>query len=186
MWATPGSALELGRAQLGIAWHVTWYPPRSLKTLAARDWFVTLMTDRCCIWKDQSVKLPGKHAGSSSYLIGTGLEALARTRPDDLCSPALLPDRTHLAKTWHSQPEPNQIWAGFVQHDPHHLCKNAKESESGKLVGGWWQSARTGPGDSCTLAGFQTQSIWPKLNQAIQTGYGLVLPGLIWAFLGNR
>ena len=48
----------------------------------------------------------------------------------------LLPDRICLAKTWHSQPELNWIWAGFVQYDPGHIWKNGTKSKSGKLVVG--------------------------------------------------
>ena len=48
----------------------------------------------------------------------------------------------HLAKTSHSQPEPNQIRPGFAQYDLGHLWKNTTESQSGKLVAGWLRSNR--------------------------------------------
>ena len=73
---------------------------------------------------------------------------------------SLLPDQICLVQTWHSQPEPNQKWAGFAQYDPGCLWKNAVESENGKLVA-CFTFCQNRPDDSCTLACFQTRCIWP-------------------------
>ena len=97
----------------------------------------------------------------------------------------LLLDQIHLAKTWCSQPEPNWIHAGLAQHDLDYLWKNAFKSESGKLVGGQLHSSRIWPHDSWTLTCFLTRYVRPKADQAIQTGSGLVLHKMIWAFFGR-
>ena len=52
-------------------------------------------------------------------------------RPDPLGQ-----NLTHSART-------KSVWAGFAQHDPDHLWKNATESESGKLVVSWLPHARS-------------------------------------------
>ena len=43
----------------------------------------------------------------------------------------------------------------------------------------------TGPNDSCTPACFQTRSVWPNPDQAIQIGSGSVLHDMIHAFFGK-
>ena len=91
-----------------------------------------------------------------------------------------------LAKTWHSQPEPNRTQAGFAQYDLGSLWNNATESESGKLGAGCLCSARIRPDDSCTPACFRTRCTWPKPAQAIQIGSGLVLYSMIRAFFEER
>ena len=94
-------------------------------------------------------------------------------------------DWVHLAKTRHSQTEPNRIQAGFAQYYPGCLWKNRTKSESGKLVAGRLSSTRTRPDDFCTVACFQTRCIWPKPDQAIQIGCGLVLHKMIHAIFGR-
>jgi len=78
---------------------------------------------------------------------------------------SLLPGQIHLAKTWHSEPEPNRIQAGFAHCD---LWKIATESENGKQVAGQLHSARTRPDDSHTPACLWTRCIWLKPDQTIQ------------------
>ena len=63
-----------------------------------------------------------------------------------------------------------RIRASFAQYGPCGLWKNATGSESGELGAGRLRSARTRSDDSCTPA-----CVWPKLDQAIQTGFGQVL-----------
>ena len=109
------------------------------------------------------------------------------THTHTLCNlhTSFLPDQIHLAKTWPSQPEPIWIQAGFAQCHPGWLWKNSTKSESGKLVVGRLHSARTGFGDSCTLACLQTRCTWKKGDQATQTGYGPVFHNMIMAFFGR-
>ena len=97
----------------------------------------------------------------------------------------LLPDWICLAKTWHSQPKRNRIWAGFAQYDAGHLWKNATESKRGKLVVVQLYSARIVSDNSCKLACLWTRCVWPKPDWAIQTGSGLALPNMIQAFFGK-
>ena len=110
------------------------------------------------------------------------LEAWARSGPGDSCT---------LACFWTASalPKPDTVsqnWIGarlcFAQYDLGCLWKNATESESRKLVVGQLCSAITESDDSCTLACFQTRCTWPKPDQAIQIGSGIVLHNMIQAF----
>ena len=94
----------------------------------------------------------------------------------------LLLDLICVVKTWHSEPEPNQIQSGVAQYDLGRQWKNATKSESGKLVVGRMHSVRSWPNDSCTAACFWTRSVWPKPEQAIQVRSGPVLHNMIWAY----
>ena len=76
--------------------------------------------------------LPSKHAGSDSYPVQIGWEALTRSGPEDSCTPDL-PDRIRLAKTWHNQPELNPI--GLVLHN---VIRNVcGRTEPSLKVGNW-------------------------------------------------
>ena len=70
----------------------------------------------------------GKHAGSDSHPVRIGWEALARSGPDDSCTPACFrtgsvwpkPDTvnqnlTQSAKTWHNQPKPDTVSQNLTQ-----------------------------------------------------------------------
>ena len=101
---------------------------------------------------------PSEPAGSDLHPVW-----IAREGFNESCTLACFSTRSIWPnKTSHSLPEQNQIWAGISQYDLGHLWKNATESENGKLVAGQLHSARTGPGDYCTLACFWTRCIWPK------------------------
>ena len=118
---------------------------------------------------------PSKHAGSDSHNNPDRirLEKLASSGPDDSFTLACF----QTGSIW---PIPgtvnqNQIGPGLVLNSMSQVVwKNATESESVKLVAGWLRSPRTGPDDFCTLAYFQTRSVWPKPDQAIQVGSRLI------------
>ena len=76
--------------------------------------------------------------------IWISLEVLARSRPDDSCTPACFQTGSVWPKL-DSQPEPDWIQAGFAQYDPGCLWKNATKSESGKLVAGCCVLPEPGP-----------------------------------------
>ena len=84
---------------------------------------------------------PSKHAGSNSHLVRIGWEVLARSRPDDFCTPACFQTRSMWPKP-DSQPELNWISAGFAQYYPGCLWKNGTAFESWKLVAGQLHPAR--------------------------------------------
>ena len=124
---------------------------------------------------------PSEPAGSDLHPVW-----IAREGFNESCTLACFSTRSIWPnKTSHSLPEQNQIWAGISQYDLGHLWKNATESENGKLVAGQLHSARTVPGDSCTLACFQTRSVWPKPDQVIQIRSGPVLHNVIQVFFGK-
>ena len=101
-----------------------------------------------------------------------------------LLASVLFLDWVHLAKTRHSQTEPNRIQAGFAQYYPGCLWKNRTKSESGKLVAGRLSSTRTRPDDFCTVACFQTRCIWPKPRPGrpdwMWAGFRQYDPGHLW------
>ena len=134
------------------------------------------------------------------FPIRIGSETLARTGPDDSCTPACF----WAGPVWpkpNSQPEPNRIRAGFAQYDPGRLWqnatesergklvagrlwKNATESESGKLVAGRLNSGRTGHDDFGTRACFRTGSVWPNHDQASRSDPGRFCTNMIRAVFG--
>ena len=93
---------------------------------------------------------PSIQPGSGTHPIQTGSEVMASSGPDDSCTAAYF----WMECVW---PKPdtvsqNQIGLGLVLHNMvRAVC--ATKSKSGKLVAGQLRSARTGPNDSCILAG---------------------------------
>ena len=83
-----------------------------------------------------------KHDGSNSHPVRISWEALARSGPDDSCTPACFRTGSVWPKTWHSQPDLNRIRAGFAKYYPECLWKNGTESESRKLAAGRLRPAR--------------------------------------------
>ena len=75
---------------------------------------------------------------------------------------AWLPDRIRLAKTWHNQPELNQI--RLVLHSI--IRDVCGRTEPSLKVGNWLRAGcilpEIGPDDSCTPACFRTGCVWPK------------------------
>ena len=122
-----------------------------------------------------------KCARSNSHLVQISSEALARSRPNDSCTPACFWTGSIWPKPDTARTKSDPGWFWTICQD--HLWKNAVESDNGKLVAGQLHSARTGPSDSCTPACFQTRSVWPKADQAIQIRSMLVLYNMIQAFL---
>ena len=98
----------------------------------------------CCVGpRDKMGHLahPSKHARSDSDPVRIGWEGLARSGPDDSCTPACF--RT--GSVWqnlHSQPELNRTRAGFAQYYPGRLWINETESKNRKLVAGRFRPAR--------------------------------------------
>ena len=132
---------------------------------------------------DTTNAVHSKHAGSNSHPILISLEALARSRLDDSCTPALFWTRSIWPKP-DSQPELNWIQAGFPQYDPG--CLWMKPSQK---VGNWSQAScilpEIRPNESCTPTCFQTRCIWWNLDQAIQIGSGSVLDNTIHTLFGK-
>ena len=132
-------------------------------------------------WTWQFQSWPSKHDGFDPDRLGS----ISQNPAWWYLRTSLHPDWICEAKTWHSQPQPNWIRAGFAQYDPGFLWKNTTESESGKLVRGQYCSARIRPDDSCTLTYFRTRCLWQKSIEAIKIRSGLVLHNVIWAFFGR-
>ena len=130
-------------------------------------------------------KNPSKHAVSDSRPVRIGWEAaLARSGPDDCCTPASF--RT--GSVW-PQPDTirqNYIGPGLVLHNIiRDVCGRTQPIlKVGKLVAGRLLSAGTGPDDSCTPACFRTRCVWSKPDQArpdrIRVGFAQYGPGLLW------
>ena len=98
---------------------------------------------------------PSKQSGSGTHPIQIGSEVMAGSGPDDSCTAAYF----WMGCVW---PKPdtvsqNQIGFGLVLHNMvWAVCETMQPSlKVGKLVAGRLCSARTGPGDSCILAGFR-------------------------------
>ena len=93
-------------------------------------------------YSDSDCITPVKHARSDSNPIRIGSEALARSGPDDPRPPACFRTGSVWPKPDTVSQNNNRIRAGFAQHDPGRLWKNATQSESGKLVAGRLRSAK--------------------------------------------
>ena len=72
-----------------------------------------------------------------------------------------------------TQPEPNQIWAGFAQCDLGHLLKNAAESESEN----WWQAScvlpELGPVILAHQLAFEPDVFGQRLTRSSRSDLGL-------------
>ena len=84
-----------------------------------------------------------------------------------------------------SQPELNQIRAGFAQYDPRRLWR----LQPSLKVENWQRAGcvlpETGPDDSCTPTCFQTRCVSPNPDKATQIGSGSVSHNMIHAFFGK-
>ena len=96
----------------------------------------------------------------------------------------LLPDQICLAKTRHSQPELNWIWAGFAQYYSGCLWKNWTKSESGKLIAGRLHPARNWAQSFLHTSLLPDQMClatpWPDHPDWIQVSFALYDPCLLW------
>ena len=88
--------------------------------------------------------IPSKHAGSDSHPVRIRWEALARSGPDDSCTPACFRTGSVWPKP-DNLPELNRIRVGFAQYYPGRLLMNGTESKSRKLVAGRMRHARNQP-----------------------------------------
>ena len=95
-----------------------------------------------------------------------------------------LPDRIHLTKMWHSQPESNWIWPGFAQCDLDSLWENTTESKSEKLVVGWLLSARNWAKwflrTGLLLDQMHLSQTWPGHPDLIRVSFAQYGPGFLW------
>ena len=131
----------------------------------------------CCI--------PSKHAGFNLHPIRISLEALARSGPDDSCTPACFWTRSVRPKP--DTVSQHQTGASLVLHSMiQAVCGRMQPS----LKAGNWSRAccilpETGANGFCTPACFRTGCIWPKPDQAIQIRSELGLHSMVQAFSGK-
>ena len=131
------------------------------------------------------ISVPSKHARSHSHPVRIGLEALARSRPNDSCTPACFWTGSIWPK--HETISQNYIGSGLVLHN---IIWNVCGRMQPSLRMENWQRAgcilpETGPDDSSTPACFQTRCVWPNPDQATLIRSGLVLNSMSRASFGK-
>ena len=127
------------------------------------------------------IYISSKHARSDPDRLGS----IGQKRVGWFLLTGLLPDRIHLAKTWHRHPELTRIRAGFAQYDPSCLWTTANVSESGKLVAENFSCQKAGPmipAQAC----FQTRCVSSNPDKPIQIGPGSDLYKMIHAFFKTK